>query len=290
MPPRLVAVSGPLSGGAFPLERPETSIGCDRGSDIALGDTTVSPRHCVLAWNGQLVFVHDVDRGNPTFVNGLPADDRALQHGDRLQIGSSLFVLTFDDVSPARGVGVALDAAAAPRSMSVMRREDALGGPRLAYASAARLARDLSGLMRVNSVINSVRGLVALERPLIELVAEIVPATQGALILVSDPGELPVAAPERATGGRQLCVSRPVLERVLREAVGVMAEAGPGEVPAVTGSRRPRWLLAAPLVAFEQVLGAVYLESDSPDQPFDEGHLGLLIDRKSTRLNSSHRL
>ena len=277
MPPRLVAVSGPLSGGAFPLERPETSIGCDRGSDIALGDTTVSPRHCVLAWNGQLVFVHDVDRGNPTFVNGLPADDRALQHGDRLQIGSSLFVLTFDDVSPARGVGVALDGAAAPRSMSVMRREDALGGPRLAYASAARLARDLSGLMRVNSVINSVRGLVALERPLIELVAEIVPATQGALILVSDPGELPVAAPERATGGRQLCVSRPVLERVLREAVGVMAEAGPGEVPAVTGSRRPRWLLAAPLVAFEQVLGAVYLESDSPDQPFDEGHLGLLM-------------
>ena len=277
MPPRLVAVSGPLSGGAFPLERPETSIGCDRGSDIALGDTTVSPRHCVLAWNGQLVFVHDVDRGNPTFVNGLPADDRALQHGDRLQIGSSLFVLTFDDVSPAGGVGVVLDGAAAPRSMSVIRREDALGGPRLAYASAARLARDLSGLMRVNSVINSVRGLVALERPLIELVAEIVPATQGALILVSDPGELPVAAPERATGGSQLCVSRPVLERVLREAVGVMAEAGSGDVPGATGSRRPRWLLAAPLVAFEQVLGAIYLESDSPDQPFDEGHLGLLM-------------
>ena len=62
-----------------------------------------------------------------------------------------------------------------------------MGGPRLAYASAARLARDLVGLMRVNSAINSVRGLVALERPLIELVAEIVPATQGALILATDP-------------------------------------------------------------------------------------------------------
>ena len=276
MPPRLLAVSGPLSGGAFPLDRPETTIGCDRGSDIALGDTTVSPRHCVLAWNGQLVFVHDVDRGNPTFVNGLPADDRALQHGDRLQMGSSLFVLTFDEVSPARDVGIAFDGAA-PRSMSVMRREDALGGPRLAFASAARLARDLVGLMRVNSAINSVRGLVALERPLIELVAEIVPATQGALILASDPGDLPVAEPGRATGGRQLCVSRPVLERVLREAVGVMADAGPNEMPGVIGSPRSRWLLAAPLVAFEQVLGAVYLESDSPDQPFDEGHLGLLM-------------
>src|SRR5678815_6183939 len=97
------------------------------------------------------------------------------------------FVLTFGDVSPARQVGVALDDGA-PRSMRVMRREDALmGGPRLAHTSAARLARDLVGLMRVNSAINAVRGLVALERPLIELIAEIVPATRGALILTSDP-------------------------------------------------------------------------------------------------------
>ena len=36
-------------------------------------------------------------------------------------------------------------------------------------------------------------------------------------------------------------------------------------------------MLAAPLVAFEEVLGAIYLESDSPDQPFDEGHLSLLM-------------
>ena len=141
MSPRLVAVSGPLSGGAFSLDQSETSIGCDRSNSIALADATVSPRHCILAWNGQQIVVRDFDRGNPTFVNGLPADDRALQHGDRLQMGRSLFVLTFGDVSPAREVRVVLETAA-PRSMRVMRREDALmGGSRLAHTSAARLAR-----------------------------------------------------------------------------------------------------------------------------------------------------
>ena len=278
MSPSLVAVSGPLSGGAFSLDRPETSIGCDRSNCIALADATISPRHCVLAWNGQQIVVRDFDRGNPTFVNGLPADDRALQHGDRLQMGSSLFVLTFGDVSPAHEVRVALDTAA-PRSMRVMRREDAfMGGPQLPHTSAARLARDLVGLMRINSAISAVRGLVALERPLIELLAEIVPATQGALILTTEPDEIPAVEREGASGNaRRLPVSRAVIERVLRELVGVLADAPDGGAPGGGEPSRVRSLLAAPLVAFEEVLGAIYLESDSPDQPFDEGHLSLLM-------------
>jgi Nif-specific regulatory protein len=269
MSPSLVAVSGPLSGGAFSLDQPETSIGCDRSNCIALADPTISPRHCVLAWNGQQIVVRDFDRSNPTFVNGLPADERALQHGDRLQMGSSLFVLTFGDVSPAHDVHLVLDTAA-PRSMHVMRREDAFtAGPRLAQTSAARLARDLIGLMRVNSAINAVRGLVVLERPLIELLAEIVPATRGALILTTEPNDIPAAERDGGSGDtRRLPVSRAVIERVLREQVGVLADA-PGA--------RARSLLAAPLVAFEEVLGAIYLESDSPEQPFDEGHLSLLM-------------
>jgi len=278
MSPSLVAVSGPLSGGVFSLDRPETSIGCDRGNCIALADATISPRHCVLAWNGQQIVVRDFDRGNPTFVNGLPADDRTLQHGDRLQMGSSLFVLTFGDVSPAHEVRVALDTAA-PRSMRVMRREDAfMGGPQLPQTSAARLARDLVGLMRINSAISAVRGLVALERPLIELLAEIVPATQGALILTTEPDEIPPIEREGVSdNARRLPVSRAVIERVLRELVGVLADATDGGAPGGGEPSRVRSLLAAPLVAFEEVLGAIYLESDSPDQPFDEGHLSLLM-------------
>ena len=43
------------------------------------------------------------------------------------------------------------------------------------------------------------------------------------------------------------------------------------------GPAPARSILAAPLVAFDRILGAIYLESDSPDRPFDEGHLRLLM-------------
>ena len=72
-------------------------------------------------------------------------------------------------------------------------------------------------------------------------------------------------------------MNRAVIERVLRETVGVLADA-PDEGAAGGGEpSHSRSLLAAPLVAFEEVLGAIYLESDSPDQPFDEGHLSLVM-------------
>src|SRR5205823_8718586 len=74
-------------------------------------------------------------------------------------------------------------------------------------------------------------------------------------------------------------VSRPVLERVLRDVVGILwHEAGEGG-PGIDGrvSHATRSVLAAPLVAFDKVLGAIVLEADGPGVVFDEGHLRLLI-------------
>jgi Nif-specific regulatory protein len=124
--------------------------------------------------------------------------------------------------------------------------------------------------MRVSAAISAVRGLAALERPLIELIAEVVPADRGAVILSSDVQTEIVSAlaGNRASGAaRPLHVSRPVLERVLRDLVGVMT----------TGPSGASTVLAAPLVAFDKLLGAIYLESDGPDQPYDEGRLRLLM-------------
>ena len=154
--------------------------------------------------------------------------------------------------------------------MIVMRREDVLiGGPSADDLPPERLERDLAGLMRVSAAISAVRGLAALERPLIELIAEVVPADRGAVILCGDQRrEIASALAGDRPGGsaRTLQVSRPVIDRVLQDAVGVLAtSASAGAV------------LAAPLVAFDRLLGAIYLESDSPDRPFDEGRLRLLM-------------
>ena len=57
------------------------------------------------ARSGQ-VTIRDVDPANPSFVNGLPASERTLEHGDRIRIGSSTFVLTSEPVVAADHVAV----------------------------------------------------------------------------------------------------------------------------------------------------------------------------------------
>ena len=272
MIPTLVARTGPARGAAFPLDRTETSVGRDAANCVVLADGSVSPRHCVVHCGHGQVTIHDLDPANPSFVNGLPASERPLEHGDRIRIGGSTFVLTSGHVAADEvAVGEAGHPdGAGPRSMIVMRREDVLiGGPSADHLSPDRLERDLAGLMRVSAAISAVRGLAALERPLIELIAEVVPADRGAVILSGDPRRELVSALgcDRSPGSAAtLRVSRPVIDRVLQEAVGVLAT-GPSACA----------VLAAPLVAFDKLLGAIYLESDSPDRPFDEGRLRLLM-------------
>jgi two-component system, NtrC family, response regulator HydG len=270
MVPTLITSAGPAKGAAFSLDRAETSIGRDQTNCVVLADRSVSPRHCVLLCNEGGVTIRDVDPANPSFVNGLPASEQMLAHGDRIRIGTSTFVLTVEPVAAADRVHVE-DESAGQRSLMVMRREDALiGRPSADGVSPERLERDLAGLMRVSAAISSVRGLAALERPLIELIAEVVPADRGAVILSGDSRTEIASAlgcDRQAGGARTLHVSRPVIDRVLHEAVGVMT----------TGPLAASSVLAAPLVAFDKLLGAIYLESDSPDQPFDEGRLRLLM-------------
>ena len=282
---KLVAVGGPLRGAIIPLAESEIPVGRDVTNLIALADPSVSPRHCVLVCAAGAVSVRDLDSANPSFVNGLPAGGQPLTDGDQMQIGESLFVLKFDasevGVSTA-GVTVKDTAPLAPTSI-VMRREDVFAGGQLdPAATVSRLSRDLDALIRISAAISAIRGLVALERPLLELIADVVPASRGAIVFSGDRAPDIGSAVGWTRGGdteRPVQVSRAVIERVLREAAGVLSyeSANGAGVDGAAGAGAARSVLAAPLVAFEKVLGAIVLESDAAAAPFDEGHLRLLM-------------
>ena len=285
MPPRLVAVAGPLAGSSVPLNDRNTSVGRDEASDLAIADPSVSPRHCVLVCRDDHVSVHDCDQRNPTFVNGLPAGDRRLRDGDEIQIGDSLLVLRFDahQSRPATLLHIERTLPPPPK-MIVLRREDVFGHASLERgASPERLSRDLATLMRTSAAISAVRGLVALERPIIELIADAVPASRGALLFAGD-SRSPFAWNRAADARPPLRVSGAVIDQVMHELVGILwvgdapSEAGTAE----SGARHS--VLAAPLVAFDHVIGAIVLETDA-GRPgdwtgrfgFDEGHLRLVM-------------
>jgi two-component system, NtrC family, response regulator HydG len=279
--PSLAAIRGPLIGARVRLTPGATSVGRDGNNTVALADPSVAGTHCIVTSSGNLASIRNLDGAAPTFVNGLPCTDQPLQHGDQIQIGASLFVLDLkDDLADIDHNRVRTENRPAATPTLVIRREDVFGDKRLdtSGSSADRLSHDLAALIRITAAVSAVQGLARLERPLLELIAETVPADRGALILTESGSADRSAAFGWARGGASAAavhaVSRPILDRVLDERVGVL---GTEPREGADGPTTARSILGAPLMAFDKLLGAIILETDAATTAFDEGHLRLVM-------------
>src|SRR2546426_1359958 len=181
MNPRLAAIAGKLKGRVFPLRDEPVVIGRETAAEICLADPSVSRRHSRLEENGDQFWISDLQSLNGTFVNDVPVKERVLQHGDRIRIGDTqfLFLLHEGDV-PSKSSHVELeDHHVISGSTIQVKFNDAL------YL----MARDLSALMKVSTTINAIRGLEELQKRLLELLFEVVPADRGVILLTSADAE-----------------------------------------------------------------------------------------------------
>ena len=301
--PRLAAIAGPLEGGVVAIER-ELSIGRATSNRLVIDDPSVAERQCLIRHDGERFTIWDVGSHSPTFVNGLPARGLTLKHRDQVKVGTSLFVVLLDPASNATPGRVQFGDLVAGSTIR-LRREDAFGAltrqTAATPAAAERAGRDLQALFKISAALSSIRGLAALERPLLELIFDVVPAERGAVLLTGkNPHEFESLLSWDRLGDSghpaPIQVSRTIAERALQQAVGILTNdvrdpgglAGSGE-PADPASRianrglenenpgsRKRSVLAVPMVAFDRVLGVIYLETTDPQGRFDEGHLQLL--------------
>jgi len=99
MSARLVVVSGPLEGGDFPLAS-DLTIGREKTNAIAVEDRMLSRHHCLIHVTGAECQIRDLGSSNGTYVNGLPIAAHALQDGDQIRAGQSLFVFTLGQGAP----------------------------------------------------------------------------------------------------------------------------------------------------------------------------------------------
>src|SRR5882762_11843325 len=175
MNPRLAAIAGKLKGSVFPVSEEPVVIGRETTAGLCLADASVSRRHSKLEKNGDQFWISDLQSLNGTFVNDVPVKQRALQHGDRIRIGDTQFLfLVHEGDVPSKSSQVVLDDRLfASGSTIQVRFDDAL------YL----MARDLSALMKVSTQINAIRGLEELQKRLLELLFEVVPAERGAILL-----------------------------------------------------------------------------------------------------------
>lgn len=286
MNPRLVAIAGPLKGMNYALSHEEVSIGRESSNRLCIGDLSVSRRHCLIKREGEQFKICDLESLNGSFVNGLPVKERVLEHGDRVAVGDSLFLFLLDEGEASTASGpVKLDEGRlVPRSTVQLRREDALYlKPEEVVAAlpqSARLARDFNALLRISKEISSIRGLDTLQRRLLELIFEVVPARRGAILFAGEnlEGFASVFAWDRLSGSdRPVRVSSTIVRQVLREGIAILSnDVVENEAFFSAGSlvsSQTTSLLCVPLLVFEKVFGVLYLDTADPETCFDGHHL-----------------
>jgi diguanylate cyclase (GGDEF)-like protein len=87
----LVVIYGAELGRRISLST--TAIECGRAiqTEIPLDDEAVSRRHARIWWNGLKYVVRDLGSTNGTYVNDESVEERALQDGDQIKIGRTIF-------------------------------------------------------------------------------------------------------------------------------------------------------------------------------------------------------
>ena len=79
--------SGFYTGLEWPLDHATTVIGRGRTADLVLHEATISRAHALFGYEGNEVFVQDLDSTNGTMVNGERARRTMLADGDEVRMG-----------------------------------------------------------------------------------------------------------------------------------------------------------------------------------------------------------
>lgn len=290
-PAELEVVAGPLKGSTIPLMEGETSLGREPSNDVALLDAAVSRKHCVITQTSGQFKIQDLNSRNSTFVNGVPITERKLDSGDEIKIGSSLFVFVLPSAEEEKNVSTSVEferTDAGAGSTIILRKQDArylrdLEKIPVENGQSSRTVRDLNALLRISKAVNSVRGLEALEKKILESIFEVAPADRAAILLCEHgAGEwTSVFGWDRRGGANQpVQVSRTIVSQVLSDGVAILSNDLPAEESfsdtASIVERRIRSVLAVPLEVFGRILGVIYLDASNPEARFDEDHLQLL--------------
>jgi pSer/pThr/pTyr-binding forkhead associated (FHA) protein len=281
MGPRLEAIAGPLEGASFALSG-EVSIGRDPSSTISIPDDTVATRHCAVRKEGRQFQIEVSERYGSVLVNGLPAAaSRVLQNGDEIKIGNSVFIVLLSETGS--DTPIALSELASPKgSTQIIEHEEilALKEPEALemLSSCTTLARDWNNLLRVCRTVNSIPELEELEQHLLALIAEIVPAERGVILSLGDDGDFTAVIGWDLRKGveREVEVSRRVIDRVVRERVAVLSNSVGTDPSEGAGAAQVRAFLAVPLEVFNQVRGAIYVDTCDPSVSFDSTQLRLM--------------
>jgi len=271
--PRLVALSGPLEGTVRPLTDDQLSLGRDTTNQIMIGDRAVSRNHCTITHASPDVYeISDLESHNGTFVNGIQISRTPIRHGDRIRVGASEFVfLTGEDKGTGGGRSSGVGKETTSDMLTALFLDQRSGLP-ANPSGIGRMARDLSAFFKIANLVNSFHDVDTLQRELLGLISEVIPAKQGAIVLqsnASDESNPPCTWSRDGDSKPEMVIREEWAQRAMWERCAIFATASSPSAP-------DEHVLCVPLVGVEKILGVIYLTSPATSPPLGEDHVYFL--------------
>ncbi len=268
---RVVVISGPSKGSIVRMIGGQLGVGRDPANHLCLNDRAVSRKHFSITETDAGFHLVDLDSHNGTFVNGIPVRRKLLGHGDTIRVGKCelVFLITEDELLVSRIVQYTDETVfdgGTTISTHVPPTWTMLG------TDVGRMARDLNALFKIANTINSIRDLEPLQRRLLQLICEVIPADAGAILITRHVDEEPASSCswDRKSGdAAQLNIRRDLVQRALWERAVVLSKPAPE-------SKDTETVLCVPLVAVDRTIGVLYLVASAPAVGFEEDHVNFV--------------
>ncbi len=276
-------------------------IGRDSANDLKLRDTEVSRFHAEIRITEAGLEIHDLGSSNGTFVNGSRCKTVILASGDRIQLGSTHFIV--NDTPTSRrihtGASVLLDGSDnnVSRIIKSARPRSAVGDTATGagYESEYEgVKRHLQVMYETTKAVSHTLDIDQLLGKLVDLIFEWIEADRGCVILL-DPntGEMvPKVSRDREVAGNseEIIISKRILEYVVQHNEGVLTtDATDDHRWEAAGSilgNQIKEAICVPLSGRYSVVGVIYIDTSRPDdaqilgvydQHFTDEHLKLMV-------------
>ena len=269
----------------FPLGE-RTVLGRSDTADIQLDEIGVSRHHAVITREDTSYRLEDNGSSNGTFVDGQPIQSYQLCDGDEIQIGNSALrfhqpedagpdregkVAVIQDFGDTTNVVTWVEASTVAMERSPGEGEDAL-------------RRRLQVFFDVAGEVSAAFELDELLPRILEALFRVFTEAHRGFIMLLDPqtGELVPKAVKKTvvSDEEQITVSRTVVNKVLDEHQAVLCEDaasdGRFQGSASIMSHAIRSLMCAPLIAKDEIVGIVHIDTTNIRRPFTEDDLNVL--------------
>jgi hypothetical protein len=278
----LVIREGYNSGATFRLGKRSLTIGRDAGNLIQLIDDKVSRRHVMLAWEGDGYLVTDLQSHNGVYVNGKKVKNQKLVDSDKLLVGSTILELV-----PEQGIDKdeTLSRKVVDRRVTGGATQTLKSRPSMQSSIEAGHMVELdefhaSRAVERQSLLWEMKDMVKKHHAPDSIFSAACKLILGSLgpdrVLVLKATPAGKAVPVKAGFSAELAPvrhRRPAYMKGLVYAIRTRTPLVLNKIPAQAGDNLPLGtMLAAPIIAKDRVLGAIYIDSfaDNPQAYVDE--------------------